>query len=146
MMKGLKGFSPFVNDGERDDGDDHISDDHSDDEMPLATLQETGLHRAPQTLARALQQFKCSKTRLKKFDKLELTELERIGLDSTPSTKEKLDHVRHQDRVLNKHVHQLLKTYGCTSAYIDVGSNIGVQMRKLYEPWKYAGKDPNMKS
>ena len=56
----------------------------------------------------------------------------------------RLDNVRHRDRMFN-HVHQLLQTSGCTSAYIDVGSNIGVQMRKLYEPWKYAGKDPNMK-
>jgi transposase len=29
--------------------------------------------------------------------------------------------------------------------YIDVGSNIGVQIRKLYEPRKYKGIDPNMK-
>lgn len=29
--------------------------------------------------------------------------------------------------------------YGCTYVYLDVGSNIGVQIRKLFEPEKYPG-------
>ena len=55
----------------------------------------------------------------------------------------KLDYVRPRVRAFDQ-VYQLLQTSGCTGAYIDVGSNIGVQIRKLYEPWKYTGKDPNM--
>ena len=39
------------------------------------------------------------------------------------------------ERVLD----QLFATNNCTDAYLDVGSNIGVQVRKLYEPHKYRG-------
>lgn len=38
-----------------------------------------------------------------------------------------------------------MNAHNCTGAYIDVGSNIGVQIRKLYEPHKYKGFDPNLK-
>ena len=30
-------------------------------------------------------------------------------------------------------------SHGCRHVYVDVGSNIGVQVRKLYEPYKYPG-------
>ena len=34
-------------------------------------------------------------------------------------------------------VDELFRSYRCRSVYLDVGSNIGVQIRKLYEPEKY---------
>ena len=34
---------------------------------------------------------------------------------------------------------RLVTKFGCTAAYIDVGTNIGVQLRKLFEPYKYRG-------
>ena len=36
-------------------------------------------------------------------------------------------------------VGQLIWAHNCTHAYLDIGSNIGVQIRKLYEPHKYTG-------
>jgi hypothetical protein len=42
-------------------------------------------------------------------------------------------------------IRALIEEYQCHSAYIDVGSNIGVQIRKLYEPSLYVGVDPRMK-
>lgn len=42
-------------------------------------------------------------------------------------------------------IRDFMRSHECTSAYIDVGSNIGVQIRKLYEPQKYNGFDPKMK-
>jgi len=43
-------------------------------------------------------------------------------------------------------IRDFMQLHKCTGAYLDVGSNIGVQIRKLYEPHKYAGKDPHMKA
>ena len=34
---------------------------------------------------------------------------------------------------------RLITTHGCEHLYLDVGSNIGVQIRKLFEPHKYPG-------
>lgn len=54
-------------------------------------------------------------------------------------------HVRANDG--NTHVgrtviaedgHELLAS-GCSMVYLDIGSNVGVQIRKLYEPEKYSG-------
>ena len=36
-------------------------------------------------------------------------------------------------------IYKLVSTFGCTAAYLDVGSNIGVQIRKLFEPHHYRG-------
>ena len=36
-------------------------------------------------------------------------------------------------------IRQLLVTHRCEAVYLDVGSNIGVQIRKLFEPHKYPG-------
>lgn len=36
-------------------------------------------------------------------------------------------------------IRQLLVTHRCEAVYLDVGSNIGVQIRKLFEPQKYPG-------
>ena len=36
-------------------------------------------------------------------------------------------------------IKQLLVTHRCEAVYLDVGSNIGVQIRKLFEPHKYPG-------
>ena len=36
-------------------------------------------------------------------------------------------------------VRQLLVSHRCEAVYLDVGSNIGVQIRKLFEPHKYPG-------
>ena len=41
-------------------------------------------------------------------------------------------------------IRTLIRTHKCNAAYLDVGSNVGVQIRKLYEPHLYAGKDPKM--
>jgi hypothetical protein len=38
----------------------------------------------------------------------------------------------------------LFDTYNCHHVYMDVGSNIGVQMRKLYEPHLYDRPDPRL--
>jgi len=35
------------------------------------------------------------------------------------------------------HINELFDRYGCEHAYLDVGTNIGVQLRKLYEPSLY---------
>ena len=43
-----------------------------------------------------------------------------------------------------REIRELIRTYRCHSMYLDIGSNIGVQVRKLYEPHLYAGKDPGM--
>ena len=40
----------------------------------------------------------------------------------------------------------LISSYKCHSVYLDVGSNIGVQIRKLYQPHLYARVDPQMHS
>lgn len=68
-----------------------------------------------------------------------------VGLESSqtvfsPSLQERLNHV------VFKQIRHLLLTSRCSKAYLDVGSNIGVQIRKLYEPSKYAGKDPHMQA
>ena len=34
---------------------------------------------------------------------------------------------------------ELIVTHSCEAVYLDIGSNIGVQIRKLYEPQKYPG-------
>ena len=34
---------------------------------------------------------------------------------------------------------RLITTHQCEHVYLDVGSNIGVQIRKLFEPQKYPG-------
>ena len=39
-------------------------------------------------------------------------------------------------------IRELIHRFKCHSAYLDIGSNVGVQVRKLYEPQLYAGKDP----
>ena len=40
-----------------------------------------------------------------------------------------------------RQIRQLIHEFRCHSAYLDIGSNIGVQIRKLYEPALYSGKD-----
>ena len=35
----------------------------------------------------------------------------------------------------------LFRKHGCRHAYLDVGTNIGVQIRKLFEPHKYPGAE-----
>jgi len=42
-------------------------------------------------------------------------------------------------------IRSLIRRFGCQHAYLDVGSNIGVQIRKLYEPALYTGYDPKMR-
>ena len=42
-----------------------------------------------------------------------------------------------------RQVHELLAEYNCTSVYFDAGSNIGVQIRKLYEPGWYLDRPDN---
>ena len=39
-------------------------------------------------------------------------------------------------------IRRLIDEHRCHSVYLDVGSNIGVQIRKLYEPSLYVGRDP----
>ena len=41
-------------------------------------------------------------------------------------------------------IRELIHRFECHSAYLDIGSNVGVQVRKLYEPHLYAGYDPSM--
>ena len=41
-------------------------------------------------------------------------------------------------------VSKLMDAYKCNAVYLDVGSNIGVQIRKLFEPSLYAHADPKM--
>ena len=36
-------------------------------------------------------------------------------------------------------INELMTSYNCQHIYLDVGTNIAVQIRKLYEPQKYAG-------
>ena len=38
-------------------------------------------------------------------------------------------------------IYKLVSAFGCTAAYVDVGTNIGVQIRKLFEPHKYRGSE-----
>ena len=38
-------------------------------------------------------------------------------------------------------VNELFAAFDCSSVYLDVGSNIGVQIRKLYEPHKYPNSE-----
>ena len=40
-------------------------------------------------------------------------------------------------------VNELFAAFDCSSVYLDVGSNIGVQIRKLYEPHKYPNSFTN---
>jgi len=49
---------------------------------------------------------------------------------------------RAHDRVEaadEEQVRQLIRRWRCDSVYLDIGSNIGVQVRKLHEPHKYPG-------
>ena len=46
-----------------------------------------------------------------------------------------VEHHRHQKRVL----HEFLKSGRCHHLYVDMGTNVGVQIRKLYEPMHYPG-------
>jgi hypothetical protein len=41
-------------------------------------------------------------------------------------------------------VRELFRSFSCKSMYLDVGSNVGVQIRKLFEPHLYLGKDPDL--
>ena len=41
-------------------------------------------------------------------------------------------------RAIEHSIDVLFETYGCTHAYVDVGTNIGVQIKKLYQPALYA--------
>ena len=43
-------------------------------------------------------------------------------------------------------IDQLIDAYRCHSVYLDVGSNIGVQIRKVFQPDLYAHADPQMPS
>ena len=43
-------------------------------------------------------------------------------------------------------IRRLIDEHRCHSVYLDVGSNIGVQIRKLYEPSLYVGRDPKLAS
>ena len=38
-----------------------------------------------------------------------------------------------------RRVDELFERHACTGVYLDVGSNVGVQIRKLFEPHKYEG-------
>ena len=40
---------------------------------------------------------------------------------------------------------ELFSSFTCKHVYLDVGTNLGVQIRKLYEPSLYVGVDPRMK-
>ena len=41
-------------------------------------------------------------------------------------------------------VRDLIRRFQCHSVFLDVGSNVGVQVRKLYEPELYSGRDPQL--
>ena len=41
-------------------------------------------------------------------------------------------------------ISDLIRDFKCHSVYLDVGSNIGVQIRKLYEPQAYNRVDPEL--
>ena len=41
------------------------------------------------------------------------------------------------EMLLERQVQELLRQFDCQHFYIDMGTNIGVQIRKLYEPDKY---------
>lgn len=50
-----------------------------------------------------------------------------------------LTHLSRLSREDEARLDALFASHKCTHAYLDVGSNIGVQLRKLYEPRKYRG-------
>lgn len=47
------------------------------------------------------------------------------------------DAIQESVRADKEAIDSLLRDFSCKHAYLDVGSNIGVQVRKLYEPDKY---------
>ena len=38
-----------------------------------------------------------------------------------------------------RRLRSLIRRFGCVAAYLDIGTNIGVQVRKLFEPHRYKG-------
>ena len=91
IMQGIQGFmkEAFTRDDDGDETSDEVSED--EDEMTLATMQRTQpwIHREADTLDRALQRDKCSKTKLRGYSTLELkAALQSRGLDSSPGNKE----------------------------------------------------------
>lgn len=54
--------------------------------------------------------------------------------ESTLARLYSLEH-QHDEEVIR----ELMVTHRCEAVYLDVGSNIGVQIRKLFEPQKYPG-------
>lgn len=52
---------------------------------------------------------------------------------------------QHADRVLTK-LNALIKEWNCTQLYLDVGMNVGQQVRKIYEPATFIRThDPRLK-
>ena len=47
------------------------------------------------------------------------------------------DAVQRAEEAIHVEVQELLDTFDCHHFYLDMGTNIGVQIRKLYEPNKY---------
>jgi len=70
---------------------------------------------------------------------LELAQLRASKVSKHPSKK--IEHKKHDDKEEKKHASydhpEWLK--GCKKIFLDVGCNIGVNVRKLYEPKKYLG-------
>ena len=42
-------------------------------------------------------------------------------------------------------IRRLIRQFHCTSAYLDIGSNVGVQIHKVYQPALFTGIDPSLK-
>ena len=56
-----------------------------------------------------------------------------------PTSLHLLASMADQIRADEEQISQLFSQYHCKHVYLDVGTNIGVQIRKLFEPHKYAG-------
>lgn len=61
----------------------------------------------------------------------------RTRAQSTTETDPYLVAVRDQQSRDEQQIDMLFRRHNCSAAYLDVGTNIGVQIRKLYEPHKY---------
>ena len=55
----------------------------------------------------------------------------------TSIMKSMYDAVQKAEKAIHDEVQELLDTFDCHHFYLDMGTNIGVQIRKLYEPNKY---------
>lgn len=47
--------------------------------------------------------------------------------------------VTSREAAEDREIHELFDNFNCEHVYLDMGTNIGVQIRKLYEPEKYPG-------